>query len=97
MSKTSMPSLHCMRVALALWLAVAAASALADDPSAANVDAPPAEDGAALFSPLAGAGAPLLQPRAADPEPQQGDWALPLLAATAGFAAIGVLMRKMID
>ena len=73
----------------------ATAHAFADEPE--NVGAVAAQDGGALFNPFVAASAPRGHARAAaESERPQGDWTLPLVAATAGFAGVGILMRKMI-
>jgi hypothetical protein len=89
---------------IVVWLATAAAgsNAVAEEPAAgagaapaASIGTAPADDGSALFNPFAGASAPRVQPRGADAA-RQGDLALPLLAAVAGFATIAALMWKII-
>jgi hypothetical protein len=83
---------------LAVWLAAGvAANAVAEHGHAASVGAVASEDGGALFNPFAGASAPQVQARVPETERPRGDWTLPLVAATAGFAGIAVLMRKMVD
>lgn len=96
MSMRSLTGAAVQAVMAACLVAVTASNALAEDLPAASVAAAAAEDGGALFNPFAGTSPPPVRARALDPAPE-GDWALPLLAATAGFAGIAVLMRKMID
>jgi hypothetical protein len=75
----------------------AAVNAFADGPPTASAGAVATEDGSALFNPFGDANAPPVQARRPEPERPQGDWTLPLVAATAGFAGIGVLLRRIID
>ncbi len=74
-----------------------AGNAFADGPPGADVAAVAGADGSALFNPFGDANAPQVLARRPEPERPQGDWTLPLLAATAGFAGIGVLLRRIID
>jgi hypothetical protein len=85
------------RTIVAAWLvAGAAADAVAHDPPAAAAATAADDTGGALFNPFAGASAPRAQARGPETERPRGDWTLPLVAATAGFAGIAVLMRKMV-
>ena len=53
--------------------------------------------GQAVFNPFSTVGTVAREPAPLPPEPQGGDWSLPLLAMFLGIALIAWLLRKMMQ
>jgi len=66
------------------------------EPNAVLEPAPEAA-GQAAFNPFATVGTVVHAPAPLPPQPQGGDWSLPLAASVAGIVFIGWLMRKMVQ
>jgi hypothetical protein len=61
------------------------------------LEAAPEAGGQAVFNPFSTVGTVVREPAPLPPEPQGGDWALPLLAMFLGIALIAWLLRKMMQ
>jgi hypothetical protein len=51
----------------------------------------------AAFNPFGTIGIVVREPAPAAPQPQDGDWSLPLTAAIVGLVFIGGLLRKLVE